>query len=633
MKKGNAIKYFIIDFDSTFVKSEGLDELAEISLKKNPEKNKILEKIKEITNLGMEGRISFAESLKSRLKLLEGNKLHIDQVVRVLKKKVSVSIKRNKQFFKQYKDTIYIISGGFREFILPIIKPFALKKSHVFANTFILDKEGKIIGLDSKNPLAQDGGKVKVIRNLRLNGEITVVGDGYTDYQIKAMGVAKHFVAFTENVYREVVAKKADHIAPNFDEFLFVNNLPMSISYPKNRIKVLLLENINNQAVLNLEKEGYSVEYHSKALNDDDLREKLKEVRILGIRSRTKVSKKTLNFADKLLTIGAFCIGTDQIDLDSASKKGVAVFNAPYSNTRSVVELILGEIIMLARGIFDKSRQLHKGRWDKKVINSYEIRGKTLGIIGYGKIGSQLSVLAENLGMEVIFYDIAEKLPLGNSKKCLNLKEVLRNSDVITVHVDGNSKNINLIGEKEFKLMKDKALFLNASRGFVVDIKSLAANLRSGKLRGAAIDVFPEEPKERNDKFQSLLRGLPNVILTPHIGGSTVEAQKNIAEFVTRKIIDFIDTGNTNLSVNFPNIQPPELKNTHRLLHLHYNVPGILAQINGVLAKYKINILGQQLKTNDQVGYVITNVNKKYDKQVLTELKKISDTIRFRVLY
>ncbi|OXV05122.1 hypothetical protein Egran_07110 [Elaphomyces granulatus] len=319
----------------------------------------------------------------------------------------------------------------------------------------------------------------------------------------------------------------------------------MSISYPKNRIKVLLLENIHKDAYDLFKTEGYQVETFSKSPDEKELAQKIKDISILGIRSKTNITEKVLQNADKLLAVGAFCIGTNQIDLDACSRRGIIAFNAPFSNTRSVVELAIGEIIMLMRGIFDKSVQLHKGIWDKSSAGSFEVRGKKLGIIGYGKIGSQLSVLAEDLGMEVFYYDVLEKLALGNAKKCITLKELLKKSDIITVHVDGSLQNTDMIGEQEFKSMKEGVIFLNLSRGFVVDIIALTKYIKSGKIKGAAIDVFPEEPESNGNDFTSGLQDLQNVILTPHIGGSTDEAQKNIANFVPSKIIDFINSGNS----------------------------------------------------------------------------------------
>jgi len=404
---------------------------------------------------------------------------------------------------------------------------------------------------------------------------------------------------------------------------------------PENKswVNVLLLENIHPAAIALFRKEGYKIEVVSKSLDEEELSRRIKDVSVLGIRSKTEITKKILENANNLMAIGAFCIGTNQLDLDSCSKKGVAVFNAPYSNTRSVVELAISEIIMLMRGAFDKSVKLHHGVWDKSAENCHEIRGKKLGIIGYGNIGTQLSVLAESLGMEVYYYDVVEKLALGNAKKCSSMHELMKKADIVTVHVDGRKSNTNLIGEKEFKLMKDGVIFLNLSRGFVVDIKSLAKHIRDGKVAGAAIDVFPHEPKSNSEIFESELRGLPNVILTPHIGGSTEEAQHNIGDFVASKAIDFLNNGNTVLSVNFPNIQLPMLQDAHRLIHIHDNVPGVLSEINGMLAKNNINILGQYLKTNEQIGYVITDVSKEYDKKVIHDLKNVKHTIKFRVLY
>src|SRR5690606_1950393 len=340
-----------------------------------------------------------------------------------------------------------------------------------------------------------------------------------------------------------------------------------------------------------------------------------------------------LQHANRLMAIGAFCIGTNQIDLKTATKKGIAVFNAPFSNTRSVVELAVAQMIMLMRNIVDKSVKMHAGVWDKSAKGSYEVRGKKLGLIGYGNIGTQLSVLAESLGMKVYYYDIEERLSLGNAVQCKTMKEVLQQADVVSLHVDGRSSNTNLIGPSEFALMKKGVIFINLSRGHVVDIQALRENILSGKVAGCAIDVFPLEPASNDEEFVSELRGLPNTILTPHIGGSTLEAQQNIGQFVPGKIMDYINNGNTSNSVNFPNLTLPILQNAHRLIHIHSNVPGALAQINNVLAEHGSNIVGQYLKTNETIGYIITDINKEYDKEVIAKLRAIEYTIKFRVLY
>ncbi len=625
-------KYFIIDFDSTFTKVEGLDELADIALQDEADRAEVLQAIKDITNQGMAGEISFSESLKKRIDLLRAHKKHLPRLVERLKSQVSESFKRNFQFLKDYADSILIISSGFREFIAPIVTAYGLKAENIYANAFLYDEAGKIIGCED-NLLAQDKGKVKLLQELNLKGDVYVIGDGYTDFEIRESGLANAFYAFTENVERERVVEKADYIAPSFEEFLYANKLPMAISYPKNRINVLLLENIHPRAVEIFKQEGYNVEVMKDALDEAELAEKIQNVSILGIRSKTRVTEKVLANAPKLMLVGAFCIGTTQIDLQACAKQGVAVFNAPYSNTRSVVELAIGEMIMLMRNIPDVSAGMHVGKWNKSATHSHEIRGKKLGIVGYGNIGTQLSVIAEALGMEVYYYDLVEKLALGNARRCNSLKELLQIADVVTLHADDRPANKNFIRAEHFELMKEGVIFINLSRGFVVDVPALASAIRAGKVRGAAVDVFPYEPKGNNEEFINELRGLPNLILTPHIGGSTEEAQENIAQFVPSRILQYVNSGDTFGSVNFPNLQLPEQQQAHRLLHIHFNTAGILAHINQILAKNGINILGQYLKTTETIGYVITDIDKEYDKQVIQELKQIPNTIKFRILY
>ncbi len=626
-------RYFVIDFDSTFTKVEAFDVLADISLKDHPDLERMRQEIVNITNQGMDGSISFRESLEKRIELLSPNKRHLDQLVVVLRELVSESFKRNREFFQTFAENIYIISNGFHAFIDPIVTEFGIKPENILANRFHFDAQGNVVGFDKENPLSQNNGKVEQLKRLNLPGDVYVIGDGYTDYEIKHAGLANKFFAFTENVEREKVLSKADHIAPSLDEFLYLNKLNTAISYPKNRINVLLLENVHPYAVEAFRAEGFNVEVYPAGLDEDELCEKIKNVSVLGIRSKTMVTAKVLDNANRLMTIGAFCIGTNQIDLKDATKRGIAVFNAPYSNTRSVVELVIGEIIMLIRNISDKSAKMHAGEWDKSAKGSFEIRGKKLGIVGYGNIGSQLSVLAESLGMKVFYYDREERLALGNATKCKSMKELLEQADIISLHVDGRKENTNLFGKKEFDLMKRGVIFLNLSRGHIVDIKALKENIQSGKVAGCAVDVFPHEPKSNDEEFVSELRGLPNTILTPHIGGSTLEAQENIAQFVSGKFLDYINTGGTSNSVNFPNLSLPILENAHRLIHIHSNVPGILAKINQILADNGINIAGQYLKTNESIGYVITDIDKKYDKEVIKELRAIEHTIKFRVLY
>jgi D-3-phosphoglycerate dehydrogenase len=628
-------KYFIIDFDSTFTKVEGLDELAKIALAGSPNQESTVAEIKRLTDLGMAGELSFEEALSKRLALLQANKGHIETLVKFLKTKISDSFARNSVFFELCADQIIILSSGFKDFIIPVATDLGVKEENIYANTFTFDDEGNITGADTTNVLAGNGGKVKLVKSLNLDGEIHVIGDGFTDYEIRANGIAEVFYAFVENVKRPNVMEKADYVVKSLDEILWLNHLPRSQSYPKSRIKVLLLENVHQAAVHAFEKEGFDVEFHVGALDGEELIEKVKTASIIGLRSKTMLTAEVLEHAEKLIAIGAFCIGTNQIDLAKCTEMGVAVFNAPYSNTRSVVELAIGEIIMLIRKIPSNSERLHRGVWNKSATNAYEIRGKKLGLIGYGHIGMQLSVVAEAMGMEVYFYDATDKMPIGNAVKCRTMEEVFNQVDVVSLHIDGRKENANLIGAKEFAQMKDGVIFLNLARGFVVDIPALVNALKSGKIAGAGVDVFPEEPKTNKDPFSSELMGLENVLLSPHVGGSTEEAQEMIGHYVPERLLEYINNGSTTGSVNFPEVQLPILGHdeSHRLLHIHNNVPGIMAKINSLLAKHDINVSGQYLKTNETIGYVIVDVNRSYSPEFLEEVREVSNTIKFRKLF
>jgi D-3-phosphoglycerate dehydrogenase len=397
-------------------------------------------------------------------------------------------------------------------------------------------------------------------------------------------------------------------------------------------VRALLLEGIHPDAQSRLEKAGYQVETLGRALDSDELASRLGGVQLLGIRSKTQVTEQVLAAAPDLLAVGAFCIGTNQIDLPAAAARGVAVFNAPFSNTRSVVEIALSEIIALTRRLTEKNASLHAGVWDKSASGAHEVRGRRLGIVGYGNIGTQLSVLAENLGMSVYFYDTADKLALGNARRCGSLDELLSEVDVVTLHVDGRPGNSGMFGADEFARMRPGSLFLNLSRGFVVDHVALRDNITSGHLAGAAIDVFPTEPKGRGDAFVSELQGLPNVILTPHIGGSTEEAQQDIGQFVAGKFRDFIEAGATAMSVNFPQLDLGERPGARRLVHVHRNVPGVLAKINGLLGEHHVNVDGQLLGTRGEIGYVITDIGSRGSADVLAGLSAMPETIRLRAL-
>jgi D-3-phosphoglycerate dehydrogenase len=397
-------------------------------------------------------------------------------------------------------------------------------------------------------------------------------------------------------------------------------------------VRALLLENVHPDAVALLTEAGVSVDVADRAFGESEMVGALEGVALLGIRSKTDVTAAALASAPDLLAIGAFCIGTNQIDLDAANTRGVAVFNAPFSNTRSVVELAIAEIIALTRGLTQKNADMHAGVWDKSASGAHEIRGRRLGIVGYGNIGAQLSVLAEGLGMSVAFFDTADKLALGNAKRCDSLDELLGCSDIVSLHVDGRSTNRDIFGAEQFARMRPQSLFLNLSRGFVIDHDALRTHLVNGHLAGAAVDVFPHEPAGRGEEFVSELRGLENVILTPHIGGSTEDAQQDIGRYVAGKLRDFVIDGATTMSVNLPHLALPPKPDAHRIAHLHHNVPGVLATINGLLADHKVNIEAQLLGTRGDLGYVLTDVSVDYPPDVLDALTSMDETVRVRLL-
>ena len=405
-------------------------------------------------------------------------------------------------------------------------------------------------------------------------------------------------------------------------------------SFPKEKINILFLENISEKAVQQFKQNGYAnVKKIAGALSEEELIKEIKDVHLIGIRSKTQITPKVLAAAKKLQAIGCFCIGVNQVDIKAASKKGVVVFNAPYSNTRSVAELVIGISTMLIRRISDKNIAAHKGIWLKEAKGSFELRGKTIGLVGYGNIGSQVSVLAEAIGMKVMFHDTETKLPLGNAVAAKNLKELLSASDIVSLHVPETAQTKNLINKTNLKYCKKGALLLNYARGEVVDLKALAEAIKDGLIGGAGIDVFPVEPEKNGDAFTTPLQGLPNVILTPHIGGSTEEAQQNIGEDVSIKLFQYLERGITNGSHSVPAIALPPVEGAHRILHMHNNVPGVLSAINTALSKNNINIVGQYLKTNEEIGYFVLDVDTKLSKRALELLKEVKDTIKVRMLY
>lgn len=622
----------IFDFDSTLVDFETLDALAELSLAEAPDAAELRARMAELTDQAMSGRMDFAEALAGRLALLPLARDHVRELAARAPTRLAPSVTRNLETLRRHADRLVIVSGGFREVIGPVADLLGVPADRVLANDLTYDEEGRVSGV-LPGPLLQPQGKAAAIRSLNLSGPVVMIGDGWTDAEVKLAGAADRFVAFTEIVRRDPVIAAADMQALTLDEVLHAEGLAGRWSYPRGRIRILLLENVHPAAERRLRAAGYSVETARGALDEETLIDRLRGVHVLGVRSKTEVTARVLEAADRLMAVGAFCIGTNQIDLEAAAARGVAVFNAPHSNTRSVVELAVGLIVSLMRGVSDKSSAMHRGQWIKSASGAREVRGKTLGLIGYGAIGSQLSVLAEALGMRVVFHDLTERLALGNARRLPSLEAVLAEADVVSLHVDGRAANANLIGARELAKMRPGAMLLNLSRGHVVDVGALAQAIGAGRIGGAALDVFPEEPRTNDDPFASPLMGLPNVILTPHVGGSTEEAQEAIGEFAAERLLGYLNRGETTFSVNLPNVQLSDVADGHRLLHIHANRPGVLAEINRTLADAGLNVLGQHLKTDERTGYVIVDVDRDYDPRALDALRRIPGTLRFRTLY
>lgn len=594
--------WFIIDFDSTFTQVEAMEELAAISLKNDPEKEAIIEQIKHLTDLAMDGKMPFNKSLKARIALLSAKKYHLNMLVNKLRKKVSPSFARNKEFFKKYQGRVLIVSGGFKEFIAPVVKSFFIDEDCIHANTFIYDKKNNIIGSDEENPLAQEGGKVKLLKQLKLKGQVIAIGDGYTDYQMRESGMAEQFFAFTENIARERVLAKADYIAPSLDEILYKMKLPMALSYPKSRINAVLLGKETFATAPYFKLEGYNVikrdSLSNKALTD------LKNASIIV--SSLKQEITNLNTFPKLISLAVWGNNNQQFNANMAQQMAVPIFSSPYANTRSVVELGLGFMFQLSRQ------------------TNTELRGKKIGIIGYGNAGSLMGVLAQNLGMDVLYFDEKDRAPLGNAIACKSLTDLLKKSNYVVLLQSKNAGTI--LAEKELKQMQPKACLINLSYDDSVEFQAVLKLIQQKKLFGFAMDFQQEENYLK-------LKQNSQIIDTLNQRNNTLETQQNIASFTSEKIIQYINTGNISRSLNFLDIQLPALQGSHRFIHIHQNKPGLLAKINAVLAKHKINITGQYLKTNETLGYVITDVSKKYDNEVISELKKIEATIKFRVIY
>jgi D-3-phosphoglycerate dehydrogenase len=599
--------YYIFDFDSTFTQVEAMEELAEISLANDPEKELLIEKIKQLTDLAMDGSMPFNKSLKARIALLSAKKYHISMLVNRLRKRVSHSFARNKKFFKEEQGNIYIVSGGFMEFIVPIVKPYFINADHVFANTFIYDTKNNIIGADEQNFLAQDSGKVKLVKQLKLQGNVVVIGDGYTDYQLFEAGLAHKFYAYTENIVRSKVIERAEWIALSLDEILYTEKLPMSLSFPKTRLKAVLWGEETLLAEQQLKAEGYKIVKLPNKCSKVLLNQELHDAHLLLFSEFADLGKVNLKDS-KLLTAGVWGEQASETISHKFAQSGVAIFGSEYAHTRSIAELALLLILQLNRNL------------------GAELQGRKLGIVGYGHSGSMLSVMGEHLGMEVFYYDVDDKPALGNAKRVKHITELLKKCDTVVLSTGKNFGNEVLIGSKELKQMQAGAVLINLSYDISVDLKACEEALKKGKLAGFGMDFMNNHPPTKNWNEG-------NVILSYQSRLATRQVQQNTASMLSERMIGFINSGNTKGSLNFPTLNLPALVQSHRFIHIHSNQAGVLAQINGILAKHKINISGQYLKTDKHIGYVITDVSKQYSNKVLQDLKAIPETIKFRVLY
>lgn len=599
--------YFIIDFDSTFTQVEAMEELAAISLKNDPDRELIIEKIRQLTDLAMDGKMPFPKSLKARIALLSAKKYHIQMLVNRLRKRVSVSFARNKNFFKAYQGQILIVSGGFKEFIEPVVKPYGVNPEQVFANTFLFDKKNNIIGADETNVLAMEQGKVKLLKQLKLKGRVIAIGDGYTDYELLASGQVQEFFAFTENIARPLVIQKAKRVASSLDEILYQEKLPMAISYPKSRIKAVLWGEPCYEAENELKKEGYQI-YKVPANANFSMLSKIRQANLLVFHPAVAYQKVLTEMPTKQL---ATAVWGEVINPEFSSHlalSGTALISPAHSHSRSVAELAL--LMML--NLFRQKQE--------------ELLGKTLGIIGYGHSGSLLSLMAANLGMQVLYFDKEERPPLGNAMQLKTPQEVIRKADALVVLMDKTYLGNFALGLREIKQIKSGSILIHLSYDELIDPDAVKQMLEQQKLGGFAMDCL-------NERTFKKIHSWKNTFITLNERLNTHQTSTNIANAVCKGLIDFVNTGSTSLSENFPRISLPPLQTGHRFIHIHKNVPGVLARINSILAESKTNISGQYLKTNDEIGYVITDVDNDYSENVLQELKRVPSTIRFRVLY
>ena len=633
------IQNIIFDFDSTLLNQEAVDVLIEIGLRKfSPEERQFRRlSLQSLYDRTEAGEVSRGQKMDQQMSIAKINREDVKAAAATLQLLIRPKIRETIEVLTSNNKQLFVFSRAFEELVRPITDALNIPQRNVFTNKLVFSADNIVTEVDKAQPLYNLNGKVFLAESLknerRFLGETIVIGNSRADLAIRTSGVADTFIYFANQDNDETVLIEADFVVNTFEQILPLVCLQLpepewTEVEAQHPYKALLLENIHHQAAETLTAGEIQVNTYKTAASIEELKTIGADCEILGIRSKTQIRAEELNALKSLLTIGCFCIGTDQVDLKAAAAAGIPVFNAPYANTRSVAELVLGEAIMLMRGIFDKSNAAHTGKWYKNTTHSWELRGKTLGIIGYGHIGSQVSVLFEHLGMQVIFHDIVDKLPLGNAKRMPSLADLLQVADIVTLHVPDTKQTQGLIGADEIGLMKEKSMLINFSRGKVVDLNALKSALENGRLVGAAVDVYPEEPASSGEAFHCVLQGVPNVILTPHIGGTTLEAQQNIALEVSGKLRHFLETGSTLGAVNFPEADLPRTPETDRILLVHRNVPGVVAKVNTAFYQRRINIEAQILKTRDDLGYMIIDVSHNLSAHVLILLNRITETIK-----
>ncbi|MBN1349697.1 phosphoglycerate dehydrogenase [candidate division KSB1 bacterium] len=642
------IQNVIFDFDSTMLTREVIDILIETALDKfsAEERQFRQDSLRSLNRRAEAGEISRGHKMNQQLLIAKTTRDDIKKATARLLQFLNASVKTTIRALMDQQKQIFVFSRGFDELILPVTDSLSLTRRNIFMNQLFYDDTGNVAGVDESNPLFLLNGKVYLAEHLqsegRLIGTTAVVGNSVADISIRKSNIADYFIYYSANLQQEAVRREADYFTDSFQQILTLICTQPELAQKKpgknksrasaqsQAYRIALLENIHESAYRKLEESQFHVTNFRDSAEGKTLYTRAAASQIIGIRSKTRITATDLGHLRDLTAIGCFCIGTDQVDLAAAAEKGIPVFNAPYANTRSVAELVVGEAVMLMRHAFEKSMAMHQAKWVKGAEGCQEVRGKIIGIIGYGHIGSQVSILCENLGMRVIFYDIIDKLPLGNAKPVESLDELLRLADIVTLHVPDTPETQNMIAAAQFEQMKMGSILINTSRGQVVDLDALAHALRTGKCAGAAIDVFPREPGSGNAPFQSVLQNLPNVILTPHIGGSTEEAQAAIAQDVSNKIEKFLKTGTTLGAVNFPEAELAMTADSDRILHIHKNVPGVVAKINDTLSKHNIHIIAQILKTRGNIGYLIVDIRNDTYSQAAELLSHITETIKVR---